>query len=149
MLRLAIVAIAQVIAQAPADSTFSSPAVRALVERAAESNRRVPDSLRSYAARVASEMAFIARETDGVEPTFTVEQTESTVRWDRSGAFEQRIIGYRSQSVGLTVSAVGMFRQAWTVPILYGNRISLLFGRPDSVSRRRAQRRRRADTTVA
>ena len=94
-------------------------------------------------------MAFIARQPDGAEQTFTIEQTESVARWDRSGRYEQRVIGYRSQSVGLTVSAVGMFRQAWTIPVLYGNRIALLFGSPDSNSRRPGRQRRRSDTTLA
>jgi hypothetical protein len=148
MLKLVVAALAQFGAQTSADSTYSSPAVRSLVERAVVANRRVPDSLRAYRARVESEMAFVARQPDATEQTFAVEQTESVVRWQRPGLFEQRVIGYRSQSIGVTVSAVGMFRQAWTVPILYGNRISLLFGQVDSASRRRAQRRRRADTTV-
>ena len=149
MVRSIVAALVQLVAQGSTDSTYSTPAVRALVERAVVANRAVPDSLRAYEARVASEMAFVARQPDGIEQTFTVEQTESVVRWRRPGFFEQRVIGYRSQSVGLTVSAVGMFRQAWTVPILYGNRIVLLFGQPDSSSRRRSQRRRRADTTFA
>jgi len=144
-----VVAILTVVSQGSTDSTYSSPAVRSLVDRAALSNRRVPDSLRAYDARVTSEMAFVARLPDGIEQTFTVEQTESVVRWRHPGRFEQRVIGYRSQSVGLTVSGVGMFRQAWTVPILYGNRITLLFGQADSASRRRSQRRRSTDTTLA
>jgi hypothetical protein len=94
-------------------------------------------------------MAFIARQPDGTEQTFTVEQAASTVRWDRSGQFEQRVVGYRSQSVGVTVSAVGLFRQAWAVPILYGNRITLLFGLQDSTRRNNPGRRRRADVVVA
>jgi hypothetical protein len=149
MLRSVIVAVMQIATQTSTDSTYSSPAVRALVERASVANRNVPDSLRAYDARVSSEMAFVARQPDGTEQTFTVEQTESVVRWQRPGQFEQRIVGYRSQSVGLTVSAVGMFRQAWAVPILYGNRIALLFGQPDSTARRRPQRRRASDTTFA
>src|SRR5687767_6837691 len=136
MLELVVAALAQFGAQASADSTYSSPAVRSLVERAVVANRRVPDSLRAYRARVESEMAFVARQPDATEQTFAIEQTESVVRWQRSGLFEQRVIGYRSQSVGVTVSAVGMFRQAWAVPILYGHRITLLFGQADSASRR-------------
>lgn len=144
-----VFAVAQIVAQGSTDSVYSTPAVRALVERAAVSNRAVPDSLQAYEAHVASEMAFIARQPDGLEQTFTIEQTESVVRWHRPGGFEQRVIGYRSQSVGFTVSAVGMFRQAWTVPMLYGNRIALFFGQPDSTPPRRSQRRRRVDTTFA
>jgi hypothetical protein len=49
----------------------------------------------------------------------------------------------------VTVSAVGLFRQAWAVPILYGNRITLLFGLQDSTRRNGPGRRRRADVVVA
>jgi hypothetical protein len=142
----ALLVAAQISAATVVDSTYSTPAVRRLVERASVSNRRVPDSLRAYRARVESEMAFVARQADGTEQTFSVEQTENAVRWDRTGRYEQRVIGYRAQSVGLTVPAVGLVRQAWTVPILYGNRITLLFGKPDSTRR---SRRRRSDSTVA
>ena len=148
MIALLLAAIVQADAPTSQDSIYSTPAVRALVMRAVTSNRRVPDSLLAYRARVESEMAFIARQPDGAEQTFTIEQTESIARWERSGHYEQRVIGYRSQSVGLTVSAVGMFRQAWTIPVLYGNRIALLFGSPEPRSRRQA-RRRRSDTTLA
>jgi hypothetical protein len=130
------------------DSVYSSAAVRRIVERASESNRRVPDSLASYQARVESELSFVAHKSDGSEATFSVEQTASVVRWDRSGDFEQRIIGYRTQSVGLTLSAVGLFQVPWTVPVLYGNRITLLFGQPDT-TRRGGRRRRRQAASVA
>ena len=149
MVGLLLVALMQAAGPAPADSVYSTTALRQLVERASASNRRVPDGLLAYAARVESEMAFIARQPDGIEQTFTVEQAATTVRWARSGQFEQRVVGYRSQSVGVTVSAVGLFRQAWAVPILYGNRITLLFGLQDSTRRNSPSRRRRADAVVA
>lgn len=147
-----LVAVLTQVTGASADSTYSSPAVRQLVERASTSNRHVPDSLRAYRARVASEMAFIARQADGTEQTFAVEQTESAVQWDRSGRYAQRVIGYRSQAVGVTVSAVGLFRQAWTVPVLYGNRIALFFGDDSTSSRRRTRRpprQKRGEPTIA
>jgi hypothetical protein len=145
MVALAAAALVVVLTAAqPADSTYSTPAVRALVERASVQNRRVPDSLRAYVARAESELAIAARLADGVEQTFAVEQTDNVVRWHRDGQYEQRVVGYRSQSVGFTLSAVGMFRQAWTVPSLYGNRIALLLGQPDSAARGDMPRRRRA-----
>src|SRR5690348_6911573 len=142
MLVLAVGALLQIAAHASPDSTYTTPALRALVGRAVVANRRVPDSLLAYRARMESELAFVARQPDGIEQTFAIEQTESTVRWARSGELEQRVVGYRSQSVGVTVSAVGLFRQAWAVPILYGNRITLLFGQPDSAARRPRRRNR-------
>ena len=141
-------ALAQMTAAGASDSIYSTPYVRRLVERASIANRDVPDSLRGYEARIETEMAFIARQPDGTEQTFTVEQVASVARWKRTGEYEQRVIGYRSQSVGLTMSAVGFFRQAWTVPILYGNRITILLGQQDSAARRRT-RRRRTNTVVA
>jgi hypothetical protein len=137
---------AQGVGQPPGDTvfaTYATAALRTLVDRASLGNRRVPDALSGYRASVESEMAFVARRADGVEHTFAVEQIESVVRWRRDGRYEQRVIGYRSQSVGFTVSPMGMFRQAWTVPILYGNRIALFFGQPDTAARSTAARRRR------
>jgi hypothetical protein len=148
MLVLVVGVLLQIAAHPSPDSTYTTPALRALVGRAVVANRRVPDSLLAYRARMESELAFVARQPDGIEQTFAIEQTESTVRWARSGEFEQRVVGYRSQAVGVTVSAVGLFRQAWAIPILYGNRITLLFGQPDSTARR-PRRRNRTDTTVA
>ena len=149
MVTLFLVAMMQGAVTAPIDSVYSTTRVRQLVERASTSNRQVPEGLARYAARVESEMAFIARQPDGIEQTFTVEQAATTVHWDRSGQFEQRVVGYRSQSVGVTISAVGLFRQAWVVPILYGNRLTLLFGQQDSTRRKNpGQRRRNAVVAV-
>ena len=149
MVTLFLVAVMQGGVRAPVDSVYSTPRVRQLVERASVSNRRVPEGLARYGARVESEMAFIARQPDGIEQTFTVEQAATTVHWERSGQFEQRVVGYRSQSVGVTISAVGLFQQAWVVPILYGNRMTLLFGQQDSTRRKSPSQRRRANAVVA
>jgi hypothetical protein len=149
MVALFLTAVMQGVAPAPVDSVYSTPRVRELVERASISNRRVPEGLAGYDARVESEMAFIARQPDGIEQTFTVEQAATTVHWDRSGQFEQRVVGYRSQSVGVTISAVGLFREAWVVPILYGNRMTLLFGLQDSTRQKSPSQRRRADAVIA
>jgi hypothetical protein len=86
MLAVLLVA-AQISAATAVDSTYSTPAVRRLVERASVSNRRVPDSLRAYRARVESELAFVARQADGTEQTFSVEQMYV-------GLFTIAIIGY-------------------------------------------------------
>lgn len=149
MVALLLVTVMQGVAPPPVDSVYSTTRVRQLVERASISNRSVPEGLAGYDALVESEMAFIARQPDGIEQTFTVEQAETTVRWDRSGQFEQRVVGYRSQSVGVTISAVGLFREAWVVPILYGNRMTLLFGLQDSTRRQSSAQRRRANAVIA
>ena len=149
MVELFLVAVMQGIIPPQVDSVYSTTRVRQLVERASVSNQRVPDGLARYDAQVESEMAFIARQPDGIEQTFTVEQAATMVHWERSGQFEQRVVGYRSQSVGVTLSAVGLFQQAWVVPILYGNRMTLLFGQQGSTRRKTPGQRRRANAVVA
>ena len=129
------------------DSIYSSPSVRALVEDASRINRRVPARLSGYRASAESEIAIVARRNNGAEGVVSIEQTQNAVRWTRAGDFEQHVIGYRAQSVGVQFASLSFFRQAWTVPVLYGNRITLLFGR--DTTRRRLERRPRAQRLVA
>jgi hypothetical protein len=117
------------------DSVYRSAALREVIAEASRLNRTVPAALHGYRANVESEIAIVARRANGVEGVFSVEQVRNDVRWDRTGEFEQRVVGYRSQAVGLNLSALGFIRNAWTIPILYGNRINLLFGRVSSRSR--------------
>ena len=119
---------------APADTTaldtavYASAAVRNAVARAAAINRQVPPSLQSYHAQVESEIALIVRQPGGYEQTGQLEQVASDVRWRRTGAMEQRIVGYRMQAASANISALSYMNQAWTVPVLYGNRLTLFFG---------------------
>lgn len=126
-------------------TTYESARLKATVEEAVRANRRVPPALGSYTAHVESEIAIGSKRPDKGELSFSVEQVASTLMWDRTGAFEQRVTGYRSQALGLQFATVGLFRNAWAVPSLYGNRLALLFGRDTSergspVGRSRAAR---------
>jgi hypothetical protein len=141
---LALLVFAQL---AVADSLYPSPAVRALVEEASRINRRVPPALAGYRATAESEIAVVARRSEGNEGAVSIEQTQNEVTWARAGTFEQRVVGYRAQSVGLQFSVLSFFRQAWTVPVLYGNRLTLLFGRDTTVAGR--ARRRQEQRLVA
>ena len=111
-------------AVASADSTYSSPHLRDLVARAAVENRRPPDEFRSYTNRIETEISLLLRDSLGREHTAEVEQLASAGSWDRNGNYAIHIIGYRSQSVGVPYSTLSMVR-GWTVPSLYGNRLSL------------------------
>ena len=113
-------------------TTYESARLKAIVEEAVRANRRVPPALGSYTAQVESEIAIGSKRPDKGELSFSVEQVASTLRWDRTGAFEQRVTGYRSQALGLQFATVGLFRNAWVVPSFYGNRLALLFGRDTS-----------------
>ena len=53
-----------------------------------------------------------------------IEQVASEGRWTRDGRYELHIVGYRSQNIGVPYSTLSIVR-AWTVPSLYGERLSL------------------------
>lgn len=126
-------------------ATYESARLRAIIADAAQFNRRVPPALGAYTARLESEISIGTQRPDKGEMSVSVEQVASELSWNRTGAFEQRVTGYRSQAVGLQFTSLGFFRNAWAVPSLYGNRIALLFGfdtlaRATPVSRQRTVR---------
>lgn len=129
-------------------TTYESARLKAIVEDAVRANRRVPPALGSYTAQVESEIAIGSKRPDKGELSFSVEQVASTLVWDRTGAFEQRVTGYRSQALGLQFATIGLFRNAWAVPSLYGNRLALLFGSDTSERRPPVGRRRAARATA-
>ncbi|MFI5231201.1 MAG: hypothetical protein ACHQSE_01690 [Gemmatimonadales bacterium] len=133
------------VATLPDTATYSSPALRTLVSEAVLVNNRVPPALGRYHATLESEISLGARDGGGHEDEESIEQVASALRWDRDGEFEQHVIGYRSQMIGLQFATIGFFRNAWVVPSLYGNRLSLLYGvdttqRRGVLSRARSQR---------
>ncbi|MEP6692284.1 MAG: hypothetical protein ABJD07_14075, partial [Gemmatimonadaceae bacterium] len=128
--------------QQQSDSTYSTAAVRALVERAAVVNRAVPARLAGYRAHIEAEVAIVTHQPNGTEGAVQVEQTANEARWSRDGAYEQHVVGYRARMLGPSVSLLSSLRYSWTVPTLYGNRIDLFFGR--DTTRRPQPRRDRA-----
>ena len=112
------------VAQPSPDSIYSTAALREMVAAAAEANRRVPDSLASYQSRIETEASLLVRDTLGREHTAEIEQFASDAQWERGGRYDLHIVGYRSQSVGVPYSTLTITR-GWTVPVLYGERLSL------------------------
>lgn len=106
------------------DSTYASPALRELVARASRENLRPPPGFRSYTSRIETELSLIIRDTLGREHTAQTEQFATNAEWTSGGRYNLHIVGYRSQSVGVPYSALSIVR-GWTVPSLYGNRLSL------------------------
>ena len=125
--------------------SYASAALAALLDSASRNNRRVPPALQGYRARVESEMALIYKRAEGQEVAASLEQAASRVTWRRTGEYEQHVEGYRATQLSLSTTVIGMMRDAWTVPVLYGNRMVLLFGadtsRRTGRSRTRARRR--------
>ncbi len=112
------------LAQGPADSIYSSPALRAMVAAAASANHEPPPELRGYRSHIETESSLLLRDTLGREHTAEVEQFATQATWEREGRYQLHIVGYRSQSVGVPYSTLSIVR-AWTVPSLYGERLSL------------------------
>jgi hypothetical protein len=95
-----------------------------MVASAAEANRLPPPELHSYQSHIETELSLILRDTLGREHTAEIEQLATAARWNRGGRYELHVVGYRSQSVGVPYSTLSIVR-AWTVPSLYGERLSL------------------------
>jgi hypothetical protein len=116
---------AQVASTSPStDSTYASSGLRDIVARAAVENRRPPAAFKSYTSRIETELSLLIRDTLGREHTAEVEQLATAASWDRNGRYDLHIIGYRAQSIGVPYSTLSIVR-GWTVPSLYGNRLSL------------------------
>jgi hypothetical protein len=105
-------------------ASYTSDALRDMVAKAAESNRTVPAGLRGYRSHIETETALIIRDTLGREHSAEIEQIASEGRWSRDGRYELHIVGYRSQNIGVPYSTLTIIR-GWTVPTLYGERLSL------------------------
>ncbi len=145
-----LIVVADTTPRPPADTaTYESVELRALVAEAAEVNRRVPPALGGYRATLESEVSIGNRRSERMEMSVQLEQIASTLTWDRTGRYEQSVIGYRSQSIGTSVATLGFFRSGWAIPSLYGNRLALLFGRDTSESARRRRTRRSGETLYA
>ena len=122
---LSIIGSAQIAAVAQAsDSTYSTTALREMIDAASRANRQPPPALLSYRSHIETEVSLLIRDTLGRENTAEVEQLATTASWNRDGRYDLHVIGYRSQSVGVPYSALSIVR-AWTVPSLYGERLSL------------------------
>jgi hypothetical protein len=115
------------------DSTYATPGLRALIEATALANRAPPPGLRSYRARLESEVAVVIglapQGGSASEHAAPVERVESDVAWQRAGTVQQHVIGYRARTVAASVSALSVLRRPWVVPTPYGDRLHLLFGR--------------------
>lgn len=148
------------LAQSPAQMpVYSSPALREFVDAAAAANREPPASLAGYRARVESELSLIVRDTLGRERSAQIEQVALSADWVRGREYDLRVVGYRSQSVGVPYSALS-FARGWTIPYLYGDRLTLgvdfgEFGsgrtrpRTDSSTHDSASTRKASDTVHA
>lgn len=116
---LPILLVAQIAAAQP-----ESQALRQFIADAATVNAQIPDRLRAYRARIETEMSLALLDSGKRERTAQIEQIASDVRFRNPDRYDQRVIGYRNQSVGPTFSLMSIFG-GWTTPTLYGNHLQL------------------------
>src|SRR5688572_651709 len=88
--------VAQVIPSGPPDSAAG---LARLIADAALVNARVPELLHAYRARLETEMSLVIVDSGGRERTAQLEQIASDVRWRAPDRYDQRVIGYRNQSI--------------------------------------------------
>ncbi|MDB4889285.1 MAG: hypothetical protein JWL61_1140, partial [Gemmatimonadetes bacterium] len=106
------------------DSTYSSEALRVLVNRATVANHAPPPSFRGYRAHVETELSLLLRDTLGRERAAQLEQLASSIQWQRGGEYEMHVVGYRAQGLGSPFSTLSFIR-GWTEPSLFGERLTL------------------------
>lgn len=132
-------------AQTDSVATKNPAALDSLIAQAASINAQIPERLRSYRARVESEMAIALIDSGRRERTAQLEQIESDVRFRTPDRYDQRVIGYRNQSIGPTFSLMSIFG-GWTTPTLYGNHLQL--GVTSATSTNRAINPRNASLAI-
>jgi hypothetical protein len=105
--------------------TAKATAPRALRELLADASKRnvLPRDLISFTSHVETEISVVLRREEGTEAVGMLEQVASTLKWNRTGFHDQRIIGYRAQQTGANVSLLSVFQTGWLNPVLYGNRL--------------------------
>ncbi len=121
---LTLLLIAQLATATSAESVYATPALRDFVAAAAAANREPPPALRGYDGRVETEMSLMVRDTLGREHAAEIEQLAANAQWTRGGVYDLHVVGYRSQSIGVPYSILSIVH-AWTVPTLYGDRLTL------------------------
>src|SRR5262245_45701527 len=109
-----LVLLLQIAAQGPVPPVnYSTAALRQFVGEAAVANRLIPHDLDQYQAKLETDIALIARTGPQKEQAQQLEQVASDLSWDRRGQLEQRVVGYRDRSLGLTISALTILKHPW------------------------------------
>jgi hypothetical protein len=105
--------------------TAKATAPRALRELLADASKRnvLPRDLISFTSHVETEISVVLRREEGTEAVGMLEQVASTLKWNRTGFHDQRVIGYRAQQTGANLSMLSVFQTGWLNPVLYGNRL--------------------------
>lgn len=111
--------------QVPDTASYSTPALRAQVARAATANAAVPGQSRGYTARYEADVALAKRLPDRIEGASTIEQTAGAFTWVAGRGFGQHEEGYRVVTTGVPLPGAAALGNGWIVPTLTGPRYDL------------------------
>ncbi len=122
-----MIAILFLIAQAQTADTnsYATPALRALIARAAAVNAAPPANFLGYTARYESEVALVKRLPDRIEGASTIEQTAGVYTWAVARGFGQYEQGYRVVTTGVPLPGSAALADGWIMPTLTGPKLDL------------------------
>ncbi len=104
-------------AQSPDTSTFSSPAARELIGRAAVRHRAQDSSVTAYRARLRYRLSVsLGRRRWGNAPPFAAEEQEARIAWRLPNDLRVDILGRRSKSREPGAELTSGFDSPWFVP---------------------------------
>lgn len=112
-------------AQTADTGSYATPALRAVIERAAAANAATPANLRGYTARYESEVALAKRLPDRIEGASTIEQTAGVFTWAVGRGFGQYQQGYRVVTTGVPLPGSAALSNGWIMPTLTGSKFDL------------------------
>lgn len=141
---------AQAASQGASPNASQTVAPRALAELLADASVRnaLPPDLIAYKSRVETEVAILLRREEGSEAVAAIEDVASTLRWTRAGLTDQRVIGYRAQRTGFSISMLSAVRTGWLNPTLYGNRLRIRTSSGNRAARAAESMRRDGSDTL-
>ncbi len=106
-------------------TTYASPALRAVIERAAAVNAAPPADFRGYSARYESEVALVKLLPDRIQGASTIEQTAGIFTWLVDSGYGQHQLGYRVVTTGVPLPGSAALSNGWIIPTLTGPKIDL------------------------
>lgn len=104
-------------AQSPDTSTYSSPAARALIARAAVRHHARDSSVADYQARLRYRLTVsLGRRRWGSAPPFAAEEQEARLAWQHPNDLRVDIVGQRARSRDADARLFSGFDSPWFVP---------------------------------
>ncbi|HMU60229.1 MAG TPA: hypothetical protein PKA66_00485, partial [Gemmatimonadales bacterium] len=117
--------LAQATTQLPDTAAYATPALRALIGRAATVNASPPADFRAYTSRYESEVALVKLLPGRIQGASTIEQTAGVFTWVADSGFGQHQQGYRVITTGVPLPGAAALSNGWIIPTLTGRQWNL------------------------